>query len=147
MNDGVAETSRRPEGEVAAITCNTTSVSGSEPTDERIARRGNMRDNRILFRLSVPVTVFREDEIYVAGCRALDVYSQGSTREQARNNVQEALIAFVTSCYERGTLERVLLEAGFTPDTHPEATDADDDPDEMIHIPLSLIAHAQAHAA
>ena len=106
-----------------------------------------MSETRILFRLSVPVEEFREGGVYVAGCKPLQVYSQGNTREQARENVREALTFFVTSCYERGTLERVLLDSGFTPDTHPAPMNVDDELETMVHVPLSLVAHAQAHAA
>ncbi len=106
-----------------------------------------MTQTRILFRLSVPIKEFQEDGVYVAGCEALEVYSQGDTRDQARENVQEALTLFVTSCYERGTLERVLLASGFTPESRSASGTVDDESEAMVHVPLSLVAHAQAHAA
>ena len=106
-----------------------------------------MTETRIHFRLSVPIEVFREEDVYVAGCESLQVYSQGATWDEARKNVEEALALFVTSCLERGTLERVLLDSGFAPEIQSDVVDVDDEPGEMIHVPLHLVAHAQAHAA
>ena len=74
-----------------------------------------MTTNRITLRLSVPIETFREGNMHVAGCEPLHVYSQGATPDEARKNVEEALSLFVASCFERGTLERVLLDSGFPP--------------------------------
>ena len=106
-----------------------------------------MTKNRITIRLSVPIKMFREDSIHVAGCEPLQVYSQGATPEEARKNVEEALSLFVVSCFERGTLERVLLDSGFTPDLPSGVMEAEDEPETMVHVPLPLISHGQAHAA
>ena len=105
-----------------------------------------MTETRIRFRLSVPIEIFQEGDVFVAGCEPLRVYSQGATVDEARENVEEALGLFVTSCLERGTLERVLQESGFAPDLQPDATDVEDEQREMIHVPVHLVAHAQAHA-
>ena len=106
-----------------------------------------MTETRIQFRLSVPIEVFPEGNVFVAGCESLQVYSQGATFDEARENVEEALGLFVTSCFERGTLERVLLDSGFAPDIHSDVFDVDDESGEMIHVPLHLVAHAEANAA
>ena len=59
------------------------------------------------------VEIFREGELYVGLCPALDVSSFGKTIEEAKNSIQEALEAFVEECTAMGTLAEVLEEAGF----------------------------------
>lgn len=106
-----------------------------------------MTKTRITIRLSVPIETFQEGSIHVAGCKPLQVYSQGTTPDEARKNVKEALSLFLVSCLERGTLESVLRDSGFTPDLPSESMEAEDEPETMVHVPLPLISHGQAHAS
>ncbi|MXZ47343.1 MAG: type II toxin-antitoxin system HicB family antitoxin [Chloroflexi bacterium] len=52
--------------------------------------------------------VWREDDAYVSFWPTLEVYSQGDTPAEARENLSEAARLFVESCRELGTLEAVL---------------------------------------
>jgi predicted RNase H-like HicB family nuclease len=63
----------------------------------------------------LPAQVRKRGKWFVSSCNLLDVHSQGHTREQAERNLKDALATFLLSCYERGTLEIVLREAGFVP--------------------------------
>src|SRR5258708_24104187 len=63
----------------------------------------------------LPAQVKKKGKWFISSCNLLDVHSQGHTREQAERNLQDALATFLLSCYERGTLEIVLREAGFVP--------------------------------
>jgi len=54
-------------------------------------------------------------DVYISSCPILDVVSQGETEEEAKNNLVEAVTAFAISCFERGTLEKVLEQCGFKP--------------------------------
>jgi len=47
---------------------------------------------------------------YIAQCPPLDLATQGRTAAEARRNLQEASELFLTSCIERGTLDRALRE-------------------------------------
>ena len=67
----------------------------------------------IEFRL--PAKIRKKGKWYVSSCASLDVHSQGHTREEARQNLIDALDFFLESCFERGTLEEVLRDAGFVP--------------------------------
>jgi len=58
------------------------------------------------FRL--PAKVRKKGKWYVSSCPLLDVHSQGHTKEEARQNLIDALVFFLESCFERGTLEEVL---------------------------------------
>ena len=86
---------------------------------------------RIAFQLSVPVEVRPDDVGYISRCPALDVYSQGDTEQEAKDNLNEALRLFVTSCYRRGTLEQVLKDCGFEPDADP----APPEDAHVAHVP------------
>ena len=63
----------------------------------------------------LPAQVKKKGKWFISSCNLLDVHSQGHTREQAESNLKDALATFLLSCYERGTLEVVLREAGFVP--------------------------------
>jgi predicted RNase H-like HicB family nuclease len=66
------------------------------------------------FSLNLACTVKREDDdIWVAGCPALDVYSQGDTQEDAKRSLEEAISLWAEDCHERGTLDQALRELGF----------------------------------
>jgi predicted RNase H-like HicB family nuclease len=65
--------------------------------------------------LVVPSTVRKKGKWYVSSCSLLDVHSEGRTEPEARRNLVEAFVEFLLSCFERGTLNEVLREAGFVP--------------------------------
>ena len=81
---------------------------------------------RVKVEFTVPAEVREADQTsapggegayYISVCPPLDVFSQGETEEAALANLAEALQLFVESCYERGTLEGVLKDCGFVPET------------------------------
>ena len=51
--------------------------------------------------------------MYVSYCPALDVCSQGATIREAKANIIEATQLLIETCYERGTLHRLLTTRGF----------------------------------
>ena len=78
-----------------------------------------MNENRIRSVLSVSCHVQSDEVGYISHCPALDVFSQGETKEEALDNLAEALQLFVESCHARGTLDAVLKERGFQVDPDP----------------------------
>ncbi|MHB8525201.1 MAG: type II toxin-antitoxin system HicB family antitoxin [Candidatus Acidiferrales bacterium] len=63
--------------------------------------------------LSLIVHVWKEGPAYVAYAPELDVSSCGRTASQAKSHLREAISLFVEESARRGTLEDILLEAGF----------------------------------
>jgi len=62
--------------------------------------------------------VIREDKdtnCFVSYCPALDLYSAGRTRPEARAALQSAIDLFVRLGYERNILGRLLHDKGFEP--------------------------------
>lgn len=95
-----------------------------------------MRKMVISFKL--PANIHQKDGYFVSYCPALDVFSQGATEKEAKNNLVEALTVFLESCIDRGTLDTVLKECGFRPDIPGDKTVYP--PDEYIDVPLPFVA-------
>lgn len=55
-----------------------------------------------------------ETNCYIVHVPQLDVFSSGSTPEEARKNIQDAVHGFMETAREMGTLEQILEEAGFS---------------------------------
>jgi len=90
----------------------------------------------------LPVAVTRQGSLYIASCPLLDVCSQGATRKKALENLGEALYLFFRSCFERGTLTRVLKQSGFVPTKTPGKT-----PRNTIRVPIPFqVPAAACHA-
>jgi predicted RNase H-like HicB family nuclease len=63
--------------------------------------------------IQLKLEVFREGDLYVGICPALNVSSFGETIAEAKQSIQEALEGFIEECQEMGTLLEVLEESGF----------------------------------
>lgn len=55
------------------------------------------------------------EERWVAVCPSIDVASQGTSADDAKLCLDEAVQLWFESCIERGTLERALQESNFRP--------------------------------
>lgn len=63
--------------------------------------------------IQLKLEIVKENDLYVGICPALSVSSFGETLPEAKQAVQEALLAFIEECEEMGTLTEVLEESGF----------------------------------
>jgi predicted RNase H-like HicB family nuclease len=70
---------------------------------------------QITLKLKLPIRVTKNEGWFISCCPALNVHSQGRTRNRALKNLNDALKLFLICCYERGTLDKVLKESGFFP--------------------------------
>ena len=61
----------------------------------------------------LPALIAKGERFYISTCPVLDVSSQGKTKKEALDNLKEALGLFLISCFERGTIDRVLKESNF----------------------------------
>lgn len=96
----------------------------------------------------IPAKIRKRGQWYVSSCPSLDVHSQGHTKEEARRNLVDALVFFLESCFERGTLDAVLREAGFVSGVAPTAARGRvAKPEESVTVPLPfMIRHRRAIA-
>ena len=90
------------------------------------------------FNLKLPVKFTKKRKWYVASCPVLDIVSQGETKKKARDNLFEALVLFLETCFDRGTLDNALLECGFRPAKKRIRKPVKSQ--EYMNVPLNLIA-------
>jgi len=65
---------------------------------------------------SLDTHIFKEGDTYVAYVPSLDLSSCGSTDEEARRNIRDAVRGFLAASADLGTLDEILEEAGYQPD-------------------------------
>lgn len=99
---------------------------------------------RLTFSLNVPVqTRPGEDAPFIAHCPLLDVSAQGNSEPEALDGLREALQLFLETCYFAGTLDQVLMDAGFTRGDG----DVEFDDSDAMTVPFELIARSGRQAA
>ena len=104
-----------------------------------------MQNDTVLFQVRLPIFHKLEGDWHIASCHVLDVHSQGHTKEEATKNIIEAIQLFIESCFERGTLERVLKDRGFKAASGYDKDIQNDE--DFVDIPLPmLVKDAQTHA-
>ena len=68
---------------------------------------------KVNFQASLPVTILREGDQFVAYTPALDLSTSGSTFEQAQKRFAEIVQIFLDECFSMGTLDKVLTDLGW----------------------------------
>ncbi|MGD0539881.1 MAG: hypothetical protein ABSB33_00045 [Tepidisphaeraceae bacterium] len=66
--------------------------------------------------IETTIRIWREGKQYIAHALPLGVSSAGDTPEAARAALGEAVSLFIATARERGTLDEVLEECGYTSD-------------------------------
>jgi len=99
---------------------------------------------RVELRLSLrlPIELKQERRSWIASCPALDVVTQGQTKEEATTNIEDALVFFFESCVRRDTLFQVLKEAGFELREESDNslwTDADEEQSVCVELPMPFV--------
>ena len=110
---------------------------------------------RIGIEFRLPAKIRKKGKWYVSSCPSLDVHSQGHTKDEARQNLIDALVFFLESCFTRGTLDEVLREAGFSLGAQRAAASSRPSKDaESVTVPLPFMirhrrpsAHSNAQGA
>ena len=59
------------------------------------------------------IQIWKERDQFIAHAMPLDVMSSGSTLEEARKALHEAVDLFLTTAAEMGTLDEILRETGY----------------------------------
>ena len=115
-----------------------------------MAQKAAIAEEGITIQLSMhlPMKIIKKKRLYVSCCPILDVYSQGDTAEEAKHNLIEAITLFAISCFERGTLEEVLKDCGFTTRPGTFTYPKNDSPTDYIDVPIPMFVSdaARCHA-
>lgn len=65
-------------------------------------------------KLKLLVGILKEDEYFVAYCPAFDLSGYGYTEKEAKTSFEKNVEIFLEETVEKGTLEKVLLNLGWT---------------------------------
>ena len=66
------------------------------------------------YKIKIEVALFKENDMYVAYCPALQLSSYGENEKDAKYAFDEALSIFLEETTEKGTLEKELLQLGWS---------------------------------
>lgn len=72
----------------------------------------NMEQNTI--EISIQVYIVKEGDYFVSYCPSLELSSFGDSPEEAKAGFEEALAIFIGDVNQKGTLENVLLDLGWS---------------------------------
>ncbi len=95
-----------------------------------------MSYNTFTLEAKLPVKFIYRKNYVIASCPILDVHTQGKDKEEALNNLRDALSLFFISCIERGTLDEVLRESGFKPGHRKSRSKKEV---ETVTVPIPMI--------
>lgn len=93
----------------------------------------------IKIEIQVPIEIFYGENAFIAHCPIFDVSSQGDTKEEAKENIIDAVTGFIITCYEMGTLSEVLRSSGFIPVAKHEINEGFEFAEDFIDIPLPFM--------
>lgn len=97
---------------------------------------------KITFNARLPLKLTKRKKWIVASCPILDVHTQGETEAKAKKNLTEALSLFFISCFERGTLDAVLKNCGFSP---AKKTTQAISPKQYVNVPIPFQVKSGSH--
>lgn len=95
-----------------------------------------MSASQIKIGFTVPISFTRDEEWIIASCPALDVVTQGKTKDHARANLEDALFLFFESCIERHVLDDMLSDCSLVVAKDDTLRQGDDAESLTIQIPL-----------
>ena len=93
-----------------------------------------------VFEFRLPYRLKKRRKWYLAVCQSLDVASQGPTKEKASDNLRDAIRGFLADCFERGTLDEVLRQAGFVSARKPSEVSRHPVGVHWLTVPIALLA-------
>ncbi|MFZ2398556.1 MAG: hypothetical protein WA096_05795 [Smithella sp.] len=99
----------------------------------------------VQFTMQIPVQIKKKGHWFIANCQVLDVVTQGKTLDQAKRNLIDALTLFLSSCYERGTLDSVMRSCGFNTVVSNKFQSGQHLPEEYIDVPLPFMIDMKKH--
>lgn len=116
---------------------------------------------QVTFLFNLVCGYWRDDDadVWVSHCPRLNIYSQGSTPDEAMEAIRDSVSLYTQVCYKRGLLNEVLQKAGFAHiegNAHRTASDLSQEFIAIaqhkaekfeISIPLYLVAERQMQVA
>jgi hypothetical protein len=75
--------------------------------------RESMKDKNALIRVSLPVVLFKEDDVHIAYCPAVNVYGYGKSDSEAKKSFEISLSEFFRYTLNKNTLNSELEALGW----------------------------------
>lgn len=63
--------------------------------------------------VNIPVSIFKEDNTFIAYCPVLDISTSAKSFEQVRSRFHQVVDIFFEETIEKGTLDETLLNYGW----------------------------------
>ena len=105
-----------------------------------------MKNKRGELGINLPIKIKKKQNRHIASCPILDVHSQGPSKEEARENLVQALTVFFNSSLKRSTLDGVLAilkECGFEPRRQPSQKKAIVFREDYINILIPFLINSK----
>ena len=83
-------------------------------------RKNVLKKGADYIQVDVSVIVFEEHGIFVAYCPALELSSYGENEKEAKEAFEGAMDIFIKETSQRGTLEKFLLQLGWSLQKRPK---------------------------
>ena len=81
----------------------------------------------VRFEFQLPVNIYQDKDtgIWVSHAPDLELYSQGTSQEEARRAIGSAVDLYIKDCARKGIILKVLGEAGISPvEEYPEVLES-----------------------
>jgi predicted RNase H-like HicB family nuclease len=79
-------------------------------------RAGNLYNTFMTLAIAYTTQLWREGDQFIAHAMPLDIASSGTTQDEARKALEEAVHLFLETAMEHGTLDQVLEDSGYVQD-------------------------------
>lgn len=89
--------------------------------------------------VKLPVSVEKEGSVFVASIPALDIASQGTSREDALAMLEEAADMILEHCLKKGTWMKFLAAQGVTPTRAPTVAPPKRTPEFYREFPVWML--------
>lgn len=77
-------------------------------------RSNSIKKSKSRAEIQVQVVLYKEQKAWIAYCPSLDLSSYGDSEKEAKEAFDEALEIFIEETTQRGTLEKFLLQHGWS---------------------------------
>ena len=84
----------------------------------KFALEGEIHHKNDKINLHVDVLIFKEDEVYIAYCAALDLSAFGNTEEEAKKEFETTMTQYFNYCLNKNTLSLDLKRHGWEVKSH-----------------------------
>ena len=83
-------------------------------------KQSYIQKDRKMIKVQVGLYLIKEDDSYTAFCPELNLSSYGASIDDAKKGFEDAIEIFIEETTRRGTLEKILLQQGWSLQSKPK---------------------------